>query len=196
MWRRRTARWLTTRQGRLDLALVAAVLVVGAVAIALTAGGGRGRGTTHLVLLSLTLVENAVALLFRRRHPVGALVSVLAVYAVFDPPPVMVLPVLVALSTVAALRSGRVLAVVVVVTVAAVLGRPYVHGDPVDLTGQQLPLLAALAVAVAVGVCLRRLSPSPLAGEGSVPAPVATASSGWLLPHPALPRRGGGKGDG
>jgi hypothetical protein len=116
---------------------------------------GRARGYTHLVLLSLTLIESSVALLFRRRHPVGALAGVLVVYAVFQVPPTMVLPVLVALFTVATLRTGRDLVLAILGTAAVVIGRPYVDGDAVSLVGQQLPLLAAIGFSASLGTWLR-----------------------------------------
>jgi hypothetical protein len=144
MWRRRAA----------ELAPIVAVVLVGVVAIGLNAG--KARGYTHLILLSLTVVESAVALLFRRRHPVIALVGVLAVYAVFQVPPAMVLPVLVALLTVTTDRPGRVAALASLGTAAVVIGRPYVDGDTVDLIGQQLPLLLAIGVTVSLGTYLRR----------------------------------------
>jgi len=150
MWRRRA----------FELAPIAAVVLLGAVTIGLNAG--KARGLTHLVLLSLTLVESAVALYFRKRHPVGALVGVLVVYTVFQVPPPMVLPVLVALVTVATLRPARVLAFAALATAVVVTARPYVDGKAVDLVGQQLPLLG-IGLSVALGLYLRRMSirPSP-----------------------------------
>lgn len=136
-----------------DLVPVAAVVVVGAAAIGL--GGGNVRGYTHLVLLSLTLVESAIALYFRRRHPLGALVGVLAVYTVFQLPPTMVLPVLLALLTVVVLQPGNVLTLAALGTAVVVIGRPYVNGQAVDVLGQQLPLLLAISVTVSLGIYLR-----------------------------------------
>jgi len=58
----------------------------------------------HLNRCGPPAAPRPVALLVRRRHPIGALVGVLVVYAVFQLPPTMLLPVLVALFTVATHR--------------------------------------------------------------------------------------------
>jgi hypothetical protein len=147
------AAWLA-EHALVDLVPIAAVVLVGAVTIGL--GGGKNRGSTHLVLLSLTVVESAVALYFRRRHSPGALVGVLAVYAVFQVPPTMVLPVLLALLTVVVLRPGRVLILAALATAVVVIGRPYVDGETVDVLREQLPLLLlAIGVPVLLGIYLR-----------------------------------------
>lgn len=163
LWHRAT-QWLAGLRP-VDWAPIVPVAVVGATSIVLSAG--TARGITHLVLLSLTLAESSIALLFRRRHPIGALAGVVAVYLVFDLPPTMALPVLVALFTVATMRSGRVLVVATAATVALLTARPYVGGGTVDFLSQQVPILAATGLTVALGLYqrLRRATVRPKDGD-------------------------------
>ena len=171
-------RWLA-EHALIDLVPIAAVVLVGAVTIGLS--GGKSRGLTHLVLLSLTMVESAVALYFRRRHPVAALVGVLAVYAVFQVPPTMVLPVLLALLTVVVLRPGRVLMLAAFGTAVVVIGRSYVDGQIVDVLGEQLPLLLAIGVTVLLGIYLRARRP----GLQRVPRETSWSGAGTASREPA-----------
>lgn len=165
MLRHRTTHWMASL-GPADWVPVVAVVVVGVSTIALRAGPARG--TTHLVLLSLGLVESSIAILFRRRHPVGALAGVLAVFFVFDLPPTMALPLLVALFTVATVRSGRVMALAAATTVAVVVGRPFLAGGAVNFVSQELALLVAAGVAVALGLYLRMNGPTNRRADGDV----------------------------
>src|SRR5690242_7077620 len=75
------------------------IAVFGAVWIALHATAGRGG--THTLFQVLALAEGTIALLLRGRNPVGALAGILVVYALADLDAIMILPVLLAVATVA-----------------------------------------------------------------------------------------------
>jgi hypothetical protein len=141
-----------TRQRVLDVAPVVAVVVVGALLIALDSGAGL-RGA-HKVWLSIVLAESAVALLFRRRHPVGALAGVLAAFVFFDAPAVSLLPLLVALFTVFASRPRRTGVAAAAVCVAAVVATALLHDGGFNSGHQGLVPLTALALAYVTGLCL------------------------------------------
>jgi len=78
---------------------------------------------------------------------------------VFQLPPTMVLPVLVALLTVVVLRSGRIVPFAALGTAVVVIGRPYVGGESVDVLRPALPLLLSIGVTVSLGVYLRARRP-------------------------------------
>ena len=136
----------------LDVLPVAAIALAGALTIAFATGGGP-RGS-HPYWLAAVLAENALALFARRRHPVGALAGLLAAYVLFDALAVSLLPIALALGTVAATRSrGPVAASTAVVAVVAA-AVPVLHGDRLDAFHVLVPLAIA-GVAVAVGRSLR-----------------------------------------
>ncbi len=140
-----------------DTGPVVLVALYGAVWIALHAS--QGRGYTHTLFQSLALAENVVALLLRRRKPIGALAGILAVHTLVDLEPTTLLPVLLALLTVVTARERRAVATAtvatVVVVVVVVVAMPYLHGDPVSFIGHSLSHLAAVAFAVTLGSYLR-----------------------------------------
>lgn len=140
------------RRRVLDLAPVLFVVLYGAAAIAINAP--KARGFTHLVLLSLALTENTVALLIRRRHPIAALAGILAVYLVVDFQPLL-LAVLVAVFTVARTRDGLAPALAALGTAGGVVAMPYVHGDPVTFPGYHVFLLLSVGLAVTLGLYVR-----------------------------------------
>jgi uncharacterized membrane protein YfcA len=144
-----------------DVAPVIPIVVFGGAWIAWHASGGRGG--THTMFQALALAENAIALLLRRRKPVGALAGILVVYALVDLDPIMILPVLLALMTVAELRQRRTAAVAALVTAAVVAAMPYLHGDQVNPVTGTLPHVLAVALAAAAGAWLqtRRHSAAP-----------------------------------
>ena len=148
---RRPPGWRSSRLA-LDVVPVAAIVLVGALTIAFTTGGGP-RGS-HPFWLGAVLAENALALLARRRHPVAALVGVVAAYVLFDALAVSLFPTALALGTVAATRSRRVVAASTAVVAVAVAVVPVLHGDRLDAVHIVLPLAAA-AVAAAIGRSLR-----------------------------------------
>ena len=141
----------------LYLAPVVASAAYGAWWIA--AHAGAGRAATHTLWQSLTLTEVTVALLLRRRKPVGALVGILAAYLVFDLPWLTLPPMLFALLTVAAVRGHRTVTVAAVAAAAVITAGPYLHGDSGSFASYTLPLLAAAGAAVAIGTYLRRARP-------------------------------------
>ena len=61
----------------------------------------QARGFTHPLFQSLALAENPVALVLRRHKPVGALAVILTVYALVDLESITLLPLVLALLTVA-----------------------------------------------------------------------------------------------
>ena len=135
-----TWRWLVRYA-----APVVVIALYGALWIALHAGGGRG--STHTLFQSLALAEATVALLMRRRKPVGALAGILAVYALFSLDPLLLPALLFALLTVATERDKR--------TAAAIAVWPDVGRHAVSFVGYSLPRLAAAGAAVAAGMYLR-----------------------------------------
>jgi hypothetical protein len=140
---RRHAAWVDVA------APVVLVVAVGATWIAVHASAGRGQ--VHTVFQVLVLAENAVALLLRRRKPVGALAGILVVYLLVDLDAITILPVLIALLTVAEMRTRRVTAIAGPATAAIVVAMPYLHGDQVNVVTGPLLHLAAVAIAVALG---------------------------------------------
>jgi len=116
---------------------------------------GGGRAATHTLWQSLTLTEVTVALLLRRRKPVGALVGILAAYLVFDLPWLTLPPLLFMLLTVAAVRDRRTAAAATAAVAAAIAAGSYLQRDPASLAGYSLPLLAAAVVLTAAGMYAR-----------------------------------------
>ena len=157
---------------------VVVIAVYGALWIALHAGGGRS--STHTLFQSLALAEATLALLLRRRKPVGALAGILAVYAVFSLDPLLLPAVLFALLTVAMERGQRTAAVAAAATAAAIAVWPDVAGRAVSLAGYSLPRLAAAGAAAAAGTYLRArrnrraASPAERPAGQSRPTPTAT----------------------
>jgi hypothetical protein len=138
----------------LYVAPVAAIALYGALWIALHAGGGRS--SMHTVFQSLALAEAVVALLLRRRKPVGALAGILAAYVLFQLDPLLLPAVLLALLTVAASRDYRTAAIAAAAVAAATAVWPDIRGHAVSFAGYSLPRLAAAGAAVAAGMYLRK----------------------------------------
>lgn len=142
---------------------VVIVVALGAAWIAAHAVGGRA--ATHTLFQVLALGAAAAALLLRRRKPAGVLAGILVVYALVDLDTILILPVLVALATVAEMR-GRQALVPAAVTAVVVTGMPGLHGALVSITGYTLPHLGAVALAAAAGLWLRtRRQALPQAGS-------------------------------
>ena len=150
------------------VAPVIPIMVLGGVWIALHASGGRG--SAHTFFQVLALCEAGIALLLRHRKPVGALAGILAAYALVDLDMIMILPVLLALVTVADLRGRRPATVAAFATGAVVIAMPYMHGDFIGPFSYVALHLTGVALSVAVGRYLRsrRLSKQPILQ--SVPA--------------------------
>jgi len=133
-------------------------MALGATWIAMHATGGRG--ATHTAFQVLALSECGIALLLRWRKPVGALASILVVYALVDLDTITILPVLLALLTVAELRGRRTVIAAATATAVVVAVMPYLHGDTVSLGARTLPHLAAVGLSVALGLWLRARRPA------------------------------------
>jgi hypothetical protein len=110
------------------------------------------RGFTHPLFQSLALAENVVALLLRRRKPIGALAGILVVYMLVDVEPTTLLPVLFALFTVTAASTPRGAAWAIAATTLLVMTRPFIHGDSIDLAQYSLVHLFAVGLTAAAGL--------------------------------------------
>ena len=135
------------------VAPVVLIAMYGALWIALHAKGGRG--STHALFQSLALAETVVALLLRRRKPVGALAGTLAVYMLFELDPLLLPAVLFALFTVATIRDHRTVAIAAAATAAGTALWPYIHGHAGSFAGYSLPRLAAAGAAAGAGLYLQ-----------------------------------------
>jgi len=110
-----------------SIAPVALAALVGGVVIAIHAEqAGR---SAHIAWLTVALAESTVALLFRDRHPVGALAGVLGGYLIFDFPATAVVPLAIALYTVVKRLDRRWAAIAVIASAAVVLATPAIHGS-------------------------------------------------------------------
>jgi hypothetical protein len=160
----------------LYLAPVALVAVYGGSWIALHASPGRGQ--VHTLFQGLALAETLIALLLRRRKPMGAFVSILAVYLIVDLDPTTLPPLLVALLTVATLGDRRGVALASAAVAVVVIAMPYVHSDPVNLLGYGIPRLLAVGLAIALGLNARarRVQPRSVAVRPPGERPVSSGS--------------------
>jgi len=134
---------------------VIVVMLLGGTWIAVHASAGRGQ--VHTVFQVLALAESAVALLLRRRKPVGALAGILVAYLLVDLDTILILPLLLALLTVAEMRGARTTAVAGLITAVTVVAMPLLHGgraQPGLLAGPVAHLLG-VGLAVALGAWLR-----------------------------------------
>ncbi len=162
---------------------VVVVVLLGGTWIALHAPAGRGQ--VHTLFQVLALTENAIALLLRHRKPVGALAGILVVYVLVDLDPITILPVLLALLTVARLRGPRTTAVAGLVTAAAVAAMPYLHGDRVSPLAGPVAHLLAVGLAVGLGTWLRAWpGASPGTWPGASPGAWPGAVSRRRSPRP------------
>jgi signal transduction histidine kinase len=131
----------------LDYGPVGFVLLEGVIAIRIHVhshiGGELG--------MAVTLVVVTAALLVRHRIPVLTLAVTLGAALASGYGPIVVLPVLLALFTLAEYRSRRVALVGVVVAAPVFLGAPLLHGEQFGLP-QVLSRLVAVALPVAAGL--------------------------------------------
>ncbi len=158
MRRRLRARWIRAAGPVLPIALL------GAAWIALHAGAGRGG--THTLFQALALAECTVALLLRGRKPAGALASILAVYLLTDLDALMILPVLLAVATVADQCERRTAAAATLAAAVAVAGTPFLHGDRASILAGTLPRLAAVILAAGLGAWVRAHRHPAIPGAG------------------------------
>jgi hypothetical protein len=110
-----------------------------------------GRAGAHTLFQVLALAEYTIALLLRGRKPVGALASIVVVYALSDLDTIMILPVLLAVATVTDRRGRRTAAAATLVSAAVVAVMPFLHGDRVSVLADTLPHLAAVILAAGLG---------------------------------------------
>jgi signal transduction histidine kinase len=153
---RRTDRPLTTALGwrlpnwLLDVGPVAIIFVSGAIALAAdNVVSGFSRGALLLALLACS-----GALLLRHRSPVGVLAVVLALAFAMAWGPIVGLPVMLAVFTVAEYSERRVVIVATVVTAAVLLGSQAIHHIRFSSTGV-VARVVIVGLAVAVGLYLR-----------------------------------------
>ena len=150
------AGFLRGRAAWLDTWLpVIVVVLLGGTWIAVHASAGRGQ--VHTVFQVLALAESAVALLLRRRKPVGALAGILVAYLLVDLDTILILPLLLALLTVAEMRGARTTAVAGLITAVTVVAMPLLHGGRAQpgLLAGPVPHLLGVGLAVALGAWLR-----------------------------------------
>jgi signal transduction histidine kinase len=134
----------------LDVGPIAFIVVVGAIAIGVRP---HGAGVSPIVS-GLAVAVSAGALLFRHRAPLTALGIVLVVALALDYGPVVTLPTLLALFTVAEDRGrGTVIVAAVVTAVVLIVAQP-VHGHAEGLP-PVLSRLVAVGLAVAAGLFVR-----------------------------------------
>jgi hypothetical protein len=147
------------------LAPVAAVLAIGVPVIAFE--GFSGRAGAHAFWMSIVLLESTAALLFRRRHPMGALAAILTGYLAFDFLGTVAAPMFVALFTVAMTSEPRRAAAVTGCALAVVLGTPLLHGDSSTAPLTIFAALALLAVAVLAQAVRMRSAPAPVGSSAA-----------------------------
>jgi len=132
---------------------VVLVALFGAVWIVVHATAGRAGA--HTLFQALALAEGTTALLLRSRKPVGTLAGIVAVYALADLDTIMILPVLLAVATVADRRGPRTTAAATLLTATVVAAMPLLHGDRVSVLTGTLPHLAAVILAAGLGAWVR-----------------------------------------
>ena len=153
---RRTERPLTTALGwrlpwwLLDIGPVAFIFLCGAAALASKHVVGD---MTHLALF-LGLVLATAALLLRHRAPLAVLGLTLAIQLVLGWGPVVLLPVLLAVFTVAEYTDRSIVIGATLVTGVATIATLLVHHNEIT-TGTVVSRLVVIGLAVAVGLYLR-----------------------------------------
>ena len=135
------SRSLSQRAGGRAFTVAPVALIVSAGVLTIALKATQGPRSSHIYWLTLVLVESAVALLLRRRHPMLALGGVLATYLVFDYPAISTAPVLLALFTVAIVSSAGKTVGVALLTVLVIIATPLLQRGPANVT------LAALMLA-------------------------------------------------
>jgi len=155
------------------VAPVVPVALFGAVWI--VAHATAGRAGAHTLFQALALAEGTIALLLRSRKPVGTLAGIVAVYALADLDTIMILPVLLAVATVADRRGPRTTAAATLLTATVVAAMPLLLGDPVSVLTGTLPHLAAVILAAGLGAWVR-VHRHPVIATAAEPDGVAAAA--------------------
>jgi hypothetical protein len=137
---------------------VIAIVAFGGAWIAVHAA--TGRGSVHSIFQALALAESAIALSLRKTKPTISLAGIVVVYALVDLDTILILPILLAVATVAELRGRRTAGTAAAATAAVIAGMPYIHGDQVNVPGYLIPHVLAVAAAAAIGLFLRSRRPA------------------------------------
>jgi signal transduction histidine kinase len=106
-------------------------------------------------VLGFAVATNVVALLYRHRAPLVVLSVVLAVALAFDYGPIVMLPVLLALFTLAEYRDRTKVIWAAAIAAIVVLGAPAAHGSPITTLPPTLGRLVPIGLAVAAGLYIR-----------------------------------------
>jgi FtsH-binding integral membrane protein len=130
---------------------LAPALLVAAWGVAWIAFHASQHGGAHTLLQTLALAESVIALLLRRRKPVGALAGILIAYFVFELDPLLLPALLIALFTVAAVGGRRTVLLATAATATTVAALPLTGRASIDLAGYLLRLLG-VAAAAAIGL--------------------------------------------
>jgi hypothetical protein len=145
-------RMLSTRWVR-AVGPVLPIAIFGAAWIVLHATAGRAGA--HTIFQALALAECTIALLLRDRKPLGALASILVMYAATGLDTLLIVPVLFAVATVADRRERPTAAIATLTTASVVLALPLLHGGKGSIVTGTLPCLAAVIVAAGLGAWVR-----------------------------------------
>jgi len=113
----------------------------------------------HTLFQTLALAESVIALLLRRRKPVGSLLGILIAYFAFQLDPLLLPPLLIALLTMATVTERRTALLATAATAIAVVALPLTGRGPIDLAGSLLPRLLAVAAAAAIGLWAQTHTP-------------------------------------
>ncbi len=133
----------------LDVGPVALIVIEGTLAIVL-----RPRSGVSVVLLAFALAVSAGALLLRHRAPLPVLAVVLIIALRLNYGPLVTLPVLLAVFTVAEYTERTTVIGAAVVAALVITATPFVHGEKLSAPGV-LSRFVAVGLAVAVGLYLR-----------------------------------------
>ena len=140
------------RHGSRTVVDLAPVLLVAAWGVAWIGLHASEHTRVHTLFQTLVLAESVIALLLRRRKPVGALLGILVAYFAFELDPLLLPPLLIALFTAATLRERGTVLLAAAATAATAAALPLTGRASVDLAGYLVPRLLAVAAAAALGV--------------------------------------------
>jgi signal transduction histidine kinase len=132
----------------LDYGPISLILLVGAVSIA------SGHLKTWSILLWLALAAEAALLVVRNRAPVAVLIAIMVIVVALGYGPVVALPTMLAVLTVALLRDRRTAIIAGGLAAVGLLAAEPVHGVTLTLA-VVLSRLVVVGLAVAVGLYIR-----------------------------------------